>query len=368
MQAGPGGKTSQRLDAEATARFVDQHASIFVSVLRRQNKLVVHTSDDDALDQIRNMIAKLDVPTAQVLMDVKVLSIDLGNDFSSVFGYTASSQAAKTKDTVSGAFNSPLSPLLSGTSSPNPMNFAVVDKYFTAQIQMLDTKTRVTKLATPILMIANNEVSRVFVGEEYPINVGFSSGGTVSTSTSTSTQNAGTQVQFVPVGITLLITPSINADRSVTLRILQQNSTITKGGATVQIPATTGGFVAQSVDIVQAQTVSGTFVAQDQMTVAIGGLIQESIQNNSSGIPFLEDIPFIGAIFRSDEKVRTRTEQIIIIRPYVMNTPAEAESVSRDLLKEISIHPVAATLQNSLDTYRTNDVPRPSNTRPLSTP
>ena len=107
-----------------------------------------------------------------------------------------------------------------------------------------------------------------------------------------------TNIQFRPVGTTLLITPNINADRTVTLRILQEVSQVDTNGANMLIPTNTG-FAPQAVDTVQSRSVSGTVVGKDGLTVAIGGLIEENLTDNRSEVPVLGKLPVIGFFFRS---------------------------------------------------------------------
>lgn len=367
-----GGAPSPQDQSDAARKIMEHRVMINVSVLRRQNKLLVRTADEQALDEIRKLVTQLDVPTSLVLLEVKVLSIELGNDFTSAF------DAIFAKSETSGSFSS--GTILEPASTTKPVGladgtgltsdnliFQYIGNNFSARIQMLETKNRVTQLATPILLTANNEVSRVFIGEEYPINRSYSGGQVITTGTTSSTTSSSTDIEFVPVGTALLITPSINADRTVTLRVLQENSTINSKGATILIPSGSG-YEQQQVDIVQSRKVSGTFVAKDRLAVAVGGLIGEKVQNNSTGVPVLSSIPWVGQLFRRDAKDRTRSEMVVIIRPYILNTPAEAERVSRDLMKQLSIHPSAASLRGTLNAYGTNDVPRAEDTAPFARP
>src|SRR5262249_47863924 len=151
--------------------------------------------------------------------------------------------------------------------------FQVVSANFRARLQVLETKNRVTELATPLLMTANNEVSRIFTGQQVPITVGFNPPQIVATGLAATTTVAGTpQTLLQDVGTTLLITPNINADRTVTLRILQENSTVVPGGATIPVADATGTINQVPIDTVRRETVSGTVVAKDGLALAIGGL------------------------------------------------------------------------------------------------
>ena len=160
-----------------------------------------------------------------------------------------------------------------------------------------------------------------------------------------------TETALQLVGTMLLITPNINADRTVTLRLLQENSKILKNDAT--IPVSTGAGLVQNIpiDVVSSRSVSGTFVAKDEMIVAVGGLIEETESDQVSRIPGLGSLPYLGWFFRSTEKVKSRSELIILIKPHVISTPSEGEAISQRLMKELSIHP-AADGRPSLNVYK----------------
>ncbi|RYD82175.1 MAG: hypothetical protein EOP84_09820 [Verrucomicrobiaceae bacterium] len=90
------------------------------------------------------------------------------------------------------------------------------------------------------------------------------------------------------------------------------------------------------VDVVGTRSVSGTFVAKDGMAVAIGGMIEESDIDQRAQVPVLGDIPGLGLLFRRQEKVKSRRELIIMVRPYVMTTPADSEVLSQDVLERLA--------------------------------
>ena len=214
-------------------------------------------------------------------------------------------------------------------------------------------------LASPLLLTANNEVSRVFVGREVPINRSFQGGDTVATAGGAVNAGASTAIEFRPVGTTLLITPSINADRTVTLRILQEQSDISST-ADVFIPDGNGGFTEQQVDVVDSKTVSGTVVAKDGLSVAIGGLIDEGANDMRSEVPVVGKLPVIGFFFRRQNTGRMREELVVMVRPYVFNTPSESACLSRHLMEDLSIHPNGPEGRHTLGTFAPHEAVRPN--------
>ena len=350
--------------------FRRRQANIYVRVIRQNNLIVVRTSDQAALQDITKLIRRLDVPTPTVLLEVKVLSIALSDDFSSVFDYEFSNGRTVAGAFATGDVQPPPSDLVHGAAQKftsmlpggtgvqsQDLIFQLVSNNFRLRMQLLEDKNRVTELATPLLLAANNEVSRLFVGQEFPIVRNISS--QVIQNQTSSTVVPNTTIEFRPVGTTLFITPNINADRTVTLRILQENSKVVTNGATIPVVTSNGNIVSQPVDVVAARTLSGTLVAKDGLMLAVGGLIEESVTDTRSEVPILGKIPGLGFFFRRQETGRSRNELIIMIRPHVLNTPAESEAISQDLLKTLSIHPSTTQPSGDLKTYKPDEVLRP---------
>ena len=339
----------------------DKPANIAVTVSRRNNMIVVRTSDSHAMEAIRVLIQRMDVPTPMVLLEVKILSLDLGDGFQSSFDYQFGgilSGGGTAAQTVGGFTSSEILPAAAGSMMPGgdglqagAMTFQVVNEYFRARMQLLETQGRVTTMATPMLLTANNEVSRLFLGEEHPL-VRDITGQTIITTGDTIAVSPDTDFEYRPVGTTLLITPNINSDRTVTLRMLQENSTIKSGAASIPIVVSSGTVQNVSIDVVSSRSISGTFVAKDDMAVAIGGLIEETVSDKNEQVPLLGRIPVLGALFRRTNTTKSRRELIVMVRPHIISTPSEGEAISRDLLKELSIHPAAPEGKPSLGTFK----------------
>src|SRR5262249_21173514 len=160
-------------------------------------------------------------------------------------------------------------------------------------------------------------------GEERPIVRNISSETVINNNVATSAPN--TTIEFRPVGTTLLITPNINADRTVTLRLLQENSSIAHNAATIPVVTSDGDVHDQPVDAVSSKTVSGTSVAKDGVVIAVGGLIDEAVMDMREEVPILGEIPILGFFFRRQSTGRSRSELVITLRPHILSTPAESE-------------------------------------------
>lgn len=354
-----------------------QPTTIFVTVIKANNQIVVRTSDPAIMANIEEIVCKLDVPTPAVLLEVKILAIDLKDDFTSSFdfqftnahltagSFTAGNILPPAADALSSAARrqTSIAPGPLGALPPRDFVFQIVSDNFRARLQLLEDKKRITEVATPILLTTNNEVSQIFTGRQIPITVGFTPSQIVSTTIANSNTLASTPItQLQNIGSTLLITPNINADRTVTLRVQQENSRVIPDGATIPLPSNNGNTVNQvPIDVVQRQSLTGTFVAKDGLTIAVGGLIEEGISDSRQQIPVLGRLPYVGFFFRSQETIRFRRELVILIRPYVLSTPQEGSPVSRHVAETLSYNPqIQAGQLDNLGSFTPAEVLRPN--------
>ena len=317
-------------------------ANIFVSISRKNNMLIVRTSDTKAMEEIRGLVKRLDIPTPMVLMEVKVMELQLDDDYEATFEYDFHVK----KDTHTVGHNGKLSgaALQNALGGIDPtFSFSVLNDDIEARISLMQKDGRVKVLATPTLLTANNEVSRIFSGKEYPIITGWTPSGTVINQTTTDRYGAVPQIERKDIGTMLLVTPNINADRTVTIHLLQENSELA-GKASIPVAGTDGeGNAAPTlnldIDYVESRSLTGTFVAKDRMTIMAGGLIKESEGETYYRTPFLGSVPLLGWLFRGTEKFKKRVELVVLITPHVISTPYEGGKISDELLKALSAHP-----------------------------
>lgn len=315
-------------------------ASVFVTMSRKNNMLIVRTSDVAVMDEIRKLIRRLDVPTPMVLMEVKVLELTIDDSYTAKFQYSFDGHARGIGGPNPNVFGDVVQ---SGLTAVEPtFAFKALSDHIDMNVEMMQGDGKVKVLATPTLLTANNEVSRIFRGKQYPLVTGWTSGGEVVSQGVFHNVASTPQIERKDVGDMLLITPNINADRTVTLRLLQESSTVNEAGAPVVVEGSTSetGSV-KRIQFVESRSIAGTFVAKDGMTVMAGGLISEREKEVYSRTPILGSIPLIGFLFRGTEKVKERSELIVLIKPHVIMAPVRGGKVSDELLKRLSSHPAA---------------------------
>jgi general secretion pathway protein D len=346
------------IDLARLAELRRTNTTIYVTLVRRNNQVIVRTADNQVMEEIAKLAARIDVPTPQVLLEVKLLGIDLSDGFRSVFDVQFSNGNGQAASFSTGNVLPPVSDpvadrldrgiTIGGTGALPPSPFGLdptaliyqfVDNNFRLRIQLLEDKNRVTLLATPMLLVANNEVSRLFIGTEQPIVRNISSNVAIPGVGGATVVAPNTTIEFRPVGTTLLITPNINADRTVTLRLLQERSDVLRNAASIPVVTADGTVTNQPVDVVSSRTLTGTVIAKDGLTLALGGLIEESLEDTREQVPVLGKIPVLGFFFRRQATGRSRRELVVVIRPYVLSTPLEAEMVGRRMTEALTLHP-----------------------------
>ncbi len=325
--------------------------SVYVTVARRSNILVVRTSDPRVMEEVRRLVERVDVPTPMVLLEVKVLELSLGDDYDVGFSYSGSGDVglgsplegfAEAAGGMPGFSDKALSDeARRADTSGDGLTFQLVNSHFQARVDMMQRKGKARVVATPTLLTAHNEVSQLFIGKEVPIvhNV---TATTVVSENGATVVTPETEVEFEKVGTRLLITPNINADRTVTLRLLQENSAVAAEKGKIPVLTATG-MVEYEVDVIESRSIAGTFVAQDRLAIAAGGLIREEVAYERSGVPVLMDIPLLGWFFRTTTKTKHRTELVVMLTPHVISTPGEARGATEDFVDRNVRHPGADT-------------------------
>ena len=313
---------------------------VFVAAVRRSNTILLRSSDPESIKQVREVIAELDRPKPQVLLEVKVLSLDVTDEkqrmidllYWSSSGRRNAGFAENLVDLPSINSEGATAPLIGALGvagaafDSRAFVFQAMHENIQSRIRILDSNGKIERLATPSLMVADLEASRIFVGDETTLLT------SVETSvTATSGDNpvimrdVNAQTERRDIGTTLVITPKIHADQTVTIRIMQENARI---GQTKLIVYGTDGSSFESSDITK-QTISSTVMAKSGEMIALGGLMTRTRQDTVSRIPILADIPILGKLFERKNVVDIETELIVLIRPYVMLTPDMAERLSQ---------------------------------------
>ena len=361
---------TRRLTADRLARLVESRAGtgevtgdaeglvdgkpiIQVSVNQRHNLIVVRTADREALREIERLIVQLDRPLSQVLLEVKVLEVRLGDGFESALEveWVDDRDPFDPSRVATSALSALGSPAVGGGS----LVYQLLNEHVQARISLLGRESRLSTLATPLLLCANGETSQIFIGEERPLVRGID----VQTTTNQTiqTQTASQDVELRAIGNTLSLIPRINADRTVSLTLVQDISSVNKAGAELPVVGSDGTISTFPIDTVSTANLVGTVIARDGLTLAVGGLIRKEKSDSQQGIPWLQELPLVGWLFGSTVRNEERRELILLVTPHVLSTPAEGAARTRARMRALSLHPWHDMGERALQRYDRDDVP-----------
>ncbi|WP_407928883.1 type II secretion system secretin GspD [Comamonas koreensis] len=293
------------------------------------NSLII-TAPEPLYRQIRAVIDQLDSRRAQVL--VESLIVEVSAEKAAQFGVQWQSLLGQGNNvvgvignnfTVGGAnlFNLAAG-IANGTYSTLPsagMNAGIAFKHngeyvLGALANLLQSNADGNVLATPNLLTLDNQEAQILVGQNVPFVTG-----SYANSTGSSTVNPFTTVERKDVGLTLRVRPQINANGTVKLTIYQETSNVLDGTTTNANGPTTN-----------KRSIESTVLVDDGSVIVIGGLLQDQYSGSVQKVPYLGDIPGIGALFRSDTRSRKKTNLMVFLRPVVMRDAAATQQVSMD--------------------------------------
>ena len=341
-------RTRKEITAEEMLQYQIGQARALLTVFPRNNAIVVRAVDANLLEGIDRLITELDTPTRQVMLEVKILEITLGEGFESFFNISLTPDGTVIEE---GADRGAVQRDIDGFTGMDFVNaaglpdstvvFSFVDNLLQARMELFESQGRVREIATPLVMCANNAPAKFFQGVQSPVRKGYTvteerrdAEGNVLTPTTIQTQYAEQEV-----GVNLEISPSINQDKTVTLKILADIGTLVLGGGPPFNYNVGGVPQIGPTDTVEKTEIEDIIVALNGQTLAIGGLIREEDRKNTEKVPFLGDIPILGFFFRSTEDVQERREIVFTITPHIMMSPHEIGHMSDRVMERLSEHP-----------------------------
>ncbi len=343
----PDDPTAVTLDA--LRGLTQREPPIYVTINRQHNLVIVRTSDAEAMKAIERLVLEIDRPTPEVLLEMKILEVTLDDQFHSIFdlqltngpleGVPTDVQSARNPflldpstaaQKVLGLGNEPL---IGGT-----LLYQFLNDKVRAQIQFFQQCNRLHTIATPLLLASNNRPAKIFVGEERVMTTGVSTD-VVTPATGATTTAIEPVTEIRDIGVTLFILPKINADRTVTLVINPESSTLNPNSASIPVASDNGTVQSFPIDTVQTANMQGTVVAKDGLTVAVGGLIREHRAMLIKKVPVLGDIPLLRVLFTSEIQETVKKELVLLITPHVISTATEGELTTQMRIQELSDHP-----------------------------
>ncbi len=325
----------------------------------KDNKIIV-IGPPESIQKVRTILERLDRRPQQVYLSTVIgqLSLNNENDFGVDFTQTykkisdnagiASSNLSST-GTQAGIFNQngqiAIDPrqILGSGLVPGTQGLAIYGSITDAIrvfVRAVDTWDKLTILARPAVYTANNKRAVISSGQRVPVpgttlsNV--STNNILNTSNTAAVQST---IEYEDVELRLEVIPLINSSREVTLKIAQINDSL---GNNVTIAGNT-------VPIVNSQRLTTTVTVPSGATVVLGGLINDQISKNESGVPVVDQLPYLGNFFKFQTHTRKRTELLVFIQPTVVESNIETLRASLKEEKRTKVGSDMSSLANPED-------------------
>ncbi|MGL6624393.1 GspD family T2SS secretin variant ExeD [Aeromonas jandaei] len=282
-----------------------------ISADETTNALVI-TAQPDVMSELEQVIAKLDIRRAQVLVEAIIVEIadgdglNLGVQWGNANG--GGTQFTNTGLPIGGAIAAGKDYQNGNTAAASKLleNFnGMAAGFYHGDWAMLATalasNTKNDILSTPSIVTMDNKEASFNVGQEVPVQTGSQS--------STSGDNIFNTIERKTVGTKLVVTPQINEGDSVLLTIEQEVSSVATK------PAEGTSTLGPTFD---TRTVKNAVLVKSGETVVLGGLMDEKTSENVSKVPLLGDIPVLGYLFRSTSNSTSKRNLMVFIRPTIL--------------------------------------------------
>ncbi len=196
------------------------------------------------------------------------------------------------------------------------IGFTIGSVEFGVLLEALETKGLVRTLAEPNLSALSGQEAKFLAGGEYPIPV----------ASATSATSTGITVEYKPFGVELAFTPRVVDGDIINLAI---NAAVSSIDTTVTV-----GVGSSAFNAFKRREVETTVEMRDGESFAIAGLLQDDFRDSNGQVPWLGDVPVLGALFRSADYQRAQSELVIIITPHLVSpTRGEALAMPTDRVK-----------------------------------
>ena len=310
-----------------------------LSADERTNAIVAYGTQQD-LKTIEALIQKIDIPLPQVRIEAIITQVALSEDQNS----------GLKKFTVlfdgDGSFTSNNGTNLSLTNDNVLSQIATTDPYITGNfsidgiLELAEQDSDIKILSTPSIVVSHNEEGVINVSESRPIITGSSS----NLTTSSTTTNVRSSIEYRDIGIQLEVTPLIGADGSVQMEIQQSAD---------QLSLEKSEIDNNELPISGKREANSTITVQDGQIAVLAGLQQNELNDTATYFPLIGRLPILNQLLSSKSKKFNRTELIIFIRPTIVRNPQQSKQLSKDILDN---YEEGETIENYLETGTIRDI------------
>ena len=310
-QAGATDQTGQFLGSTPVDALAQAYANAIRIVPDELNNVILVQSTQQEWEVVHKTLQQLDFPPRQVLIDAKIYEVALVGAFSAGVSAVLQQRGNSTGTRK----------LLGGFDTGGSLSLSVgalvgSTRELAAILSASQSDGRTRLISAPSVIATDNIAASITVGTSVPTLTSQAvAGGTQQDGSSLFTNT----VSNVQTGVTLSVTPRVNASGIVTLQINQEVSTPLPVSGAIQSPS------------IERRNVSTQITMADGDTAAIGGIMSETDLFGRSRLPVLGKIPFLGGLFGSTSASKEKTELIILITPRVIYDENELVTMSEEL-------------------------------------
>ncbi|WP_245957933.1 type II secretion system secretin GspD [Marinomonas piezotolerans] len=293
----------------------------FVQADESTNALVI-SAEPNVMVDIQSVLNELDTPRAQVLVEAIIVEVKMEGSESLGFQWLFGDASESTTPVVGTNFTTggnSLTEIASGvvTGTPTLSNGLTAgvasfnsdgDLNLAGILQAIESSSNANLLSTPKIMTLDNQTSKILVGETRP----FQTGGYADSSS-----NAFVTTTREDIGLTLEVTPHINAGDEVRMEVSQ-------------IVEAASPEASSLGTITTKREIETTVIAGNRKTIVLGGLIEDNIVEIQQKVPLLGDIPVIGALFRSTSYENQKKNLLVFIRPTILRNQTDVSNVTEE--------------------------------------
>jgi general secretion pathway protein D len=291
------------------------------------NSLLIY-ADQGNYRIIEATLQQVDRPQLQVAIDATIAEVTLNNELNYGVQFFLTSKNLGLKPDNGSALNTQSASAPVAAAAGAATN-AFINRAFpgfnfligseaqpSAILDALHTVTSVKVLSNPSLVVINNQVATLQVGDVVPVSTG-------SATVLTTNNTVVNTIDYRNTGIILRVSPRINVNGNVRLDVEQEISNVSPQSIASLTPTVSERRVKSSISVATGQT------------VLLAGLISETQDGTRSGIPLLDEIPGLGDGFSHQDKKGIRTELIIFIRPQIIRDGTDAHHVAEELRSKL---------------------------------
>jgi general secretion pathway protein D len=283
------------------------------------NSVIIVASAQD-YEVILPVIEQLDVMPLQVLIDATVVQVKLTDNLQ----YGISWYLNNGNSTTILGTAIPIAGAVATGGLSTFYNAGSVKALLHAEASL----DNINIISSPSLMVLNNQKAKINVGDQVPISTGSTTiplGGGVGGNSGAISNS----IQYKDTGVTLEVTPRVNANGLVIMKLKQVVSNV------VPVSKTDAETQVQSPTINKKEVSSSVAVA-DGETIVLGGLISDDITDNKKGVPFFYQLPIIGPLFGATTKNDIKSELVILITPRVVKGKQDSRVISNEFKRKLT--------------------------------